>query len=54
MSRWDDVLYGRYREWVKIEGDVATIGIADYAQNSESRSLRARWATGRCFRARYP
>ncbi len=30
----DDLLYSKEHEWVKIEGDTATIGITDYAQNS--------------------
>jgi glycine cleavage system H protein len=34
MSRPDGLLYSRDHEWAKIEGDVATIGITDYAQNS--------------------
>lgn len=29
-----DLLYSKEHEWVKIEGDHATIGITDYAQNS--------------------
>ena len=29
----DDLLYTKEHEWVKAEGDVATIGITDYAQN---------------------
>jgi len=29
-----DLLYSKEHEWVKVEGDVATIGITDYAQNS--------------------
>jgi glycine cleavage system H protein len=29
-----DLLYSKEHEWVKIDGDVATIGITDYAQNS--------------------
>jgi glycine cleavage system H protein len=29
-----DLLYSKEHEWVKIEGDTATIGITDYAQNS--------------------
>ena len=28
----DDLLYSDKHEWVKVEGDVATIGITDYAQ----------------------
>ena len=26
--------YSKEHEWVKVEGDVATVGITDYAQNS--------------------
>lgn len=33
MSIPKDLKYTRTHEWVKIEGDVATIGITDYAQN---------------------
>ena len=29
-----DLLYSKEHEWVKIEGDHATVGITDYAQNS--------------------
>lgn len=29
-----DLLFSKEHEWVKIEGDVATVGITDYAQNS--------------------
>ena len=28
----DDVKYTKEHEWVKLEGDVATVGITDYAQ----------------------
>ena len=28
----DDLKYSKEHEWVKLEGDVATIGITDYAQ----------------------
>jgi glycine cleavage system H protein len=28
----DDLLYSEKHEWVKTEGDIATIGITDYAQ----------------------
>jgi glycine cleavage system H protein len=28
------LLYSREHEWVKLDGDVGTIGITDYAQNS--------------------
>lgn len=29
-----DVVYARSHEWLKIEGDVATVGISDYAQDA--------------------
>jgi glycine cleavage system H protein len=29
-----DLLYTKDHEWTKIDGDVATVGITDYAQNS--------------------
>jgi glycine cleavage system H protein len=29
-----DLLYSKEHEWVKIDGDTATIGITDYAQHS--------------------
>jgi glycine cleavage system H protein len=29
----DDLLYTKEHEWVRVEGDVATVGITDYAQN---------------------
>jgi len=28
------LLYSKEHEWVKVDGDVATVGITDYAQNS--------------------
>jgi len=28
----DDLLYSREHVWVRVEGDIATIGITDYAQ----------------------
>ena len=28
----DDLRYTKEHEWVKVEGDVATVGITDYAQ----------------------
>ena len=34
MSQPQDLLYSKEHEWVKVDGDVATIGITDYAQNS--------------------
>lgn len=30
----DDVKYTKTDEWVRIEGDIATIGISDYAQDA--------------------
>ena len=29
----DDLLYSEKHEWVKVDGDIATVGITDYAQN---------------------
>jgi glycine cleavage system H protein len=29
-----ELLYSKEHEWVKVEGDTATVGITDYAQNS--------------------
>ena len=34
MPQPADLLYSKEHEWVKIDGDVATVGITDYAQNS--------------------
>ena len=34
MAQPADLLYSKEHEWVKIEGDTATIGITDYAQDS--------------------
>ena len=34
MAQPADLLYSKEHEWVKIDGDVATVGITDYAQNS--------------------
>ena len=34
MAQPADLLYSKEHEWVKIEGETATIGITDYAQNS--------------------
>ena len=34
MSQPADLLYSKEHEWVKIEGESATVGITDYAQNS--------------------
>jgi glycine cleavage system H protein len=32
----DDLLYTRDDEWVRVEGDEATVGVSDYAQDSLS------------------
>ena len=29
----DDLLYSKEHEWLRVEGDIGTIGITDYAQN---------------------
>lgn len=34
MAQPENLLYSKEHEWVKIEGETATIGITDYAQNS--------------------
>lgn len=34
MAQPADLLFSKEHEWVKVDGDVATIGITDYAQNS--------------------
>ena len=34
MAQPDNLLYSKEHEWVKVDGDTATIGITDYAQNS--------------------
>ncbi|HKU81646.1 MAG TPA: glycine cleavage system protein GcvH [Candidatus Tumulicola sp.] len=34
MAQPEDLLYSKEHEWVKIDGDTATVGITDYAQNS--------------------
>jgi len=34
VAQPQDLLYSKEHEWVKIEGDTATIGITDYAQNA--------------------
>lgn len=34
MAQPQDLLFSREHEWVKIDGDVATVGITDYAQDS--------------------
>ena len=34
MAQPADLQYSKEHEWVKIDGDTATVGITDYAQNS--------------------
>lgn len=34
MTQPQDLLFSKDHEWVKLEGDSATIGITDYAQNA--------------------
>jgi len=34
VAQPEKLLYSKEHEWVDIEGDVATVGITDYAQNS--------------------
>ncbi len=34
MTQPQDMLFSKDHEWVKLEGDTATIGITDYAQNA--------------------
>lgn len=34
MAQPQDLLYSKEHEWVKLDGDTATVGITDYAQNS--------------------
>ena len=34
MAQPAGLLYSKEHEWVKMEGDVATVGITEYAQNS--------------------
>ena len=34
MAQPDGLLYSKEHEWVRLDGDVATIGITDYAQHS--------------------
>lgn len=34
MAQPDDLLYSREHEWVKLDGESATIGVTDYAQES--------------------
>jgi glycine cleavage system H protein len=34
LAQPQDLLYSKEHEWVKLDGDTATVGITDYAQNS--------------------
>ncbi|MGA8576918.1 MAG: glycine cleavage system protein GcvH [Candidatus Cybelea sp.] len=34
MARGEDLLFSKEHEWVRLEGDSATIGVTDYAQNA--------------------
>jgi glycine cleavage system H protein len=34
VAQPQDLLYSKEHEWVKVDGDTATVGITDYAQNS--------------------
>jgi glycine cleavage system H protein len=34
MAQPADLLYSKEHEWVKVDGETATVGITDYAQNS--------------------
>ena len=34
MAQPEDLLFSKEHEWVKLDGDSATIGITDYAQNA--------------------
>jgi glycine cleavage system H protein len=34
VAQPENLLYSKEHEWVKLDGDTATIGITDYAQNS--------------------
>ena len=34
MAPGEDLLFSKEHEWVRLEGDSATIGITDYAQNA--------------------
>lgn len=34
MATPNDLLYSKEHEWVRVDGDHATVGITDYAQNS--------------------
>lgn len=34
MAQPADLLYSKEHEWVRVDGEVATVGVTDYAQNS--------------------
>lgn len=34
MAQPQDLLYSKEHEWVKLDGETATVGITDYAQNA--------------------
>ncbi len=34
MAQPENLLYSKEHEWVQIDGDTATVGITDYAQDS--------------------
>ncbi|GAC1307267.1 MAG: glycine cleavage system protein GcvH [Vulcanimicrobiaceae bacterium] len=34
MAQPDGLLYSKEHEWLKVDGETATVGITDYAQNS--------------------
>ena len=34
MAQPENLLYSKEHEWVKLDGETATVGITDYAQNS--------------------
>jgi glycine cleavage system H protein len=34
VAQPEDLLYSKEHEWVKLDGDSATIGVTDYAQNA--------------------
>ena len=34
MAQPEGLLYSKEHEWLKVDGDVGTVGITDYAQNS--------------------
>ena len=34
MAQPEDLLYSKEHEWVKLDGDSATIGVTDYAQSA--------------------